>query len=105
MLIQIIRNWLAINVPQFPNIVIAESGESLGWYLGRHSPTLSFTAPVKKFVHRIHEICLGKAPAAVAVIRYNQRLVPVLSYVARFAIPPEALKIQSLAHRALHSIL
>ena len=105
LLIQSIRNWLAINVPQFANIVIAESGKFLGWHLGRHSAILSFAAPIKKFVHRVHEICLGKAPAAVAVIRYNQRVVPVLSYVAQFAIPPEIYKIQSLAHRAVHSIL
>ena len=105
LLMRSIRNWLAINVPQFSIIVIAESGKFLGWHLGRHSATLSYAAPIKKFVHRVHEICLGKAPAAVAVIRYNQRVVPVLSYVAQFVVPPDSYKIQSLAHRALHSIL
>ena len=66
---------------------------------------MSLAAPIKKFVNRVHEICLGKAPAAVAVIRYNKRVVPVLSYVSQFAVPPDSYKLQSLAHRSLHSIL
>jgi len=105
LLIQSIRNWLAVNVPQFSNIVIAESGKFLGWHLGRHAATLSFAAPIKKYANRVHEICNGKSPAAVAVIRYNQRVVPVLSYVSQFAVPPDSYQIQSLAHRSLHSIL
>ena len=105
LLTQSIRSWLAINVPQFSNIVIEESGRFLGWHLGRHFATLSYAAPIKKFVQRVHEFCLGKAPAAVAVIRYNQRVVPVLSYVAQFAVPPDSYKVQSLVHRAMHFIL
>ena len=72
LLIHCISNWLAINVLQFTDIVIAESGKFLGWHLGRQSATLAFPAPIKKFVNRVHEICLGKAPAAVAVIRCDQ---------------------------------
>ena len=48
---------------------------------------------------------MGRAPAAVALIRYNQRAVPVLSYVSQFAIPPSVYNIESLAHRSVHSIL
>ena len=58
-----------------------------------------------KFLYKVHELCLGKAPDAVALIRYNQGVVPVLSYVAQIAIPPDSYNVQSLAHRALHSIL
>ena len=105
LLIQSIRNWLAVNVPQFSNIVIAESGKCLGWHLGRHSAILSYAAPIKKFTNRVQEICLGKAPAAVALVRYSQRAVPVLSYVAQFAVPPDSYKVSSLAHRSVHSIL
>ena len=77
LLIQSIRDWLTINVLQFANIVISESGKFLGWHLGRHSATLSFAAPIKKFVHRVQEVCLGKAPAVEALFRYNQRVVLV----------------------------
>ena len=69
LLIQSIRNWLAVNVPQFSNIVIAESGKFLGWHLGRHSAILSYAALIKKFANRVQGICLGKAPAAVALVR------------------------------------
>ena len=61
--------------------------------------------PIKKFVNRVHEVSIGKAPAAVVVIRYNQRVLPVFSYVSQFAIPLVAFKIHALAHRSLHSIL
>ena len=105
LLILSIRNWLAVNVPQFVDIVIAESGKFLGWHLGRHSATLSYAAPIKKFSQRVQEICLGKAPAATSLVRFNQRVVPVLSYVAQFAVPPLSYKLSALAHSAVHSIL
>jgi len=53
----------------------------------------------------VQEICLGRAPAAAAIVRYNQRAIPVLSYVAQFAVPPESYKISALAHRSIQSIL
>lgn len=48
---------------------------------------------------------MGKAPAAVFIIRYNQRVPTVLSYVLQFAEPPSAYNLESLAHRSVHSIL
>ena len=66
---------------------------------------MSFAAPIKKFVNRVHEICLGKALAAVALIRYNRRVLFVLSYVSEFAIPPVSFNVQALAHRSLHYTL
>ena len=51
------------------------------------------------------EIVSGKAPAASSIIRYNQRGPAVLSYVSQFAEPPAVCGLESLAHRAIHSIL
>ena len=86
--------------------MFAESGEFLGWHLGRHSAILSYAAPIQKFTHRVQETCLGKAPAAAAaLVRYSQGAVPVLSYVAQFAVPPDSYKVSSLAHSSVHSIL
>ena len=104
-LVASIRNWLIINLPAFKDIIIAESGQFLGWYLGRQSATLSFAAPVKKSVNRVHEIVMGSAPSTVSIIRYNQRAVPVLSYVSKFTIPPQSVNLEALAHRSIHSIL
>ena len=80
-----------MNVPEFSNIIIAASGKFLGWQLGRHSNSLSFAAPIKKFSNRVQEIVMGKAPAATAIIRYNQRGPSVLSYVSQFAAPPRGI--------------
>ena len=68
-LTQSIMSWLSINVPQLVDSIISDSGKFLGWYLGRQAATLSFAAPIQKFVKRVHEICLGKAPAVVVMIR------------------------------------
>ena len=75
-LIQGIRHWLSINVPQFADIMIPNSGKFLRWHLGRQAATLCFAAPIENFANRVHEICLGKAPAAVAMIRYDERVLP-----------------------------
>ena len=69
-LCQSTRSWLSINVPDFSDIIIADSGKFLGWHLGSQAATRSSSAPIKKFVNRVHGICLGKAPAAVSLIRY-----------------------------------
>ena len=105
LLCQSIRSWLSTNVPEFSDIIIAESGKFLGWHLGTQADTRSFSAPIKKFVNRVHEVCLGKAPAAVSMIRYNQRILLVLSYASQFAIPPDSFRVNALAHRSIHSIL
>ena len=104
-LVSAIRAWLLVNVPEFADVIIASSGKFLGWHLGRQSDVLSFAAPIKKFANRVHEIVAGKAPAAPSIIRYNQRVPTVLSYVSQFAEPPEEYNVASLAHWAVHCIL
>jgi len=104
-LVSAIRAWLVVNVPEFADVIIASSGKFLGWHLGRASNVLSFAAPIKKFANRVHEIVAGKAPAAPSIIRYNQRVPTVLSYVSQFAEPPSEYNVEALAHWAVHSIL
>ena len=60
--------------------------------------------PIQKFANRVQGICLWRAPAA-ALVRYNQRVVPVLSYVAQFAVRPDSYKLSALAHSSVLSIL
>ena len=104
-LVNSIRAWLSVNVPEFVDIIIANSGKFLGWHLGRQGAVLSFAAPIKKFSDRVHEIVAGKAPAAPAIIRYNQRGPSVFSYVCQFAEPPSEYNVEALAHWAVHCIL
>ncbi len=104
-LVQAIRAWLLVNTPEFADFAIQASGKYLGWHLGVNAVNISFVAPVNKFVNRIEEICLGRAPTIPSVLRYNQRAVSVLSYVAQFAVPPATSKLASLGQWAVHRIL
>ena len=101
-LISAIRNWLVVNVPEFAEIAIADSGFFLGWHLGRLGNIVSYAAPIKKFGNRAAEIVAGKAPATSSIVRYNQRGPSVLSYVAQFAGPPDEYNLEALAHGAIH---
>ena len=83
-----IRNWLVENIPEFSEFAICSYGKYLGWWLGVDSVNISYKAPLVKFVHRGEEVVGGKAPATTSIVRYNQRCIPVLSYVAQFAPPP-----------------
>ena len=104
-LVASIKEWLAVDVPEFANIIIDAPGPFLGWQLGRQSALLSFSAPITKFTNRVQEIVMGKAPARTSIIRFNQRGPAVLSYVSQFAEPHEEYNPAALAHRAIHSIL
>ena len=58
-----------------------------------------------KFVHRVEEVVEGKAPAAASIVRYNQRALPVLSYVSQFSPPPLTADVPGLARGAIHKII
>ena len=47
----------------------------------------------------------GDAPAAVSIVRYNQRAVPVLSHLAQFAYPDRSADIARREHLAIHKVL
>ena len=66
------------------------------------SPLLTLS---KKYSSRVLSICEGKAPSTVSILRYNERAVSVLSYVAQFASPPEYFRIDLKEQHALHKIL
>ena len=83
-----IRNWLVENMPECSEFAICAYGKYLGWWLGVDSVNISYKAPLVTFVHRGEEGVGGKAPATTSIVRYNQRCIPVLSYVAQFAPPP-----------------
>ena len=98
-----VKLWLREHIPEFAEFQIAASGKYLGWHLGVDSATLSFHDPLAKFNKRVLEIADGKAPSTVAFLRYNERAVSVLSYVAQFAIPPSDLG--KLEYQARHKLL
>ena len=100
-----IRNWLREHVPELVDFKIKSSGKYLGWILGVDSCKRSYEAPLAKFRDRVLEVCSGDAPSTVAILRYNQRAVTVLSYVAQFSPPPCERSIAELSHNAVHKVL
>ena len=104
-LVQAIRSWLRVHVPEFAEFAIATSGKYLGWFLGNESVQLSFQGPFEKFNSRVQEVVDGNAPAPLAIMRYNQRAVPVLSYVSQFASPFSHFDVADKEQNAIHRIL
>ena len=54
---------------------------------------------------RIHEVVEGKAPSTTSICRYNQRVVPVLSFVSQFACPAPEPNLEDLDQWAVLEIL
>lgn len=69
-LIHAAKLWLMDNDPECYDFLISSSGKYWGWYIGMDSASLSFQDPIKKFVHRIHEVVAGSAPATIVILRY-----------------------------------
>ena len=100
-----VRRWLRDHIPEFSEIKISSAGKYLGWHLGLEGSQLSWLAPLTKFQARVSEIAKGHAPATVALQRYNQRAVTVVSYVAQFALPLISTNIEAKEQQAIHKIL
>ena len=78
-LIEAIRVWLAAHVPGFVSIRIESHGKYLGWHVGDSDVFHSFRSPVSKYKKRVVDIVEGAAAVFLALQRYNQRAVTVLS--------------------------
>ena len=85
--------------------LVQSSGKYLGWFLGADGVQNSFKEPLEKVVQRVHEVTEGNAPAASSIIRFNQRVAPVLSYVSQFSPPPIDKNIPELSQWSIHKIL
>ena len=102
-------------MPEFKHFKIASSGKYLGWVLSRNGIMLPFEAPLAKFKERVQDVVSGNASAPCAILRYNQRWAPVLSYVAQFAHPERknknnnngqhSIDIPAREQNAIHRIL
>ena len=97
-----IRRWLRRHAPSSENMRIESSGKYLGWALGRDGHVQSFKGPIDKYRDRVLEVVAGNAPATQAILRYNQRAVPVLSFVSQFAPPPPSFDLPALEQTAIH---
>ena len=104
-IVNAIKAWLAHNVPDFKDFLISSSGKYLGWFLGVGSAKLSWQDPLQKFTDRVQEIVNANAPATTAILRFNQRAVPVLSFVSQFSNPPVSADLPKLDQWSVHKLL
>ena len=103
--IQAIRNWLKENIPEWANFQISDVGKYLGVWLGVRGDLKTYEAPGQKFQCRAEEIFGGGAPALPSLLRFNERAVPVFSYVAQVFAPRDWKKMYRFEQNAVHKVL
>jgi len=100
-----IRGWLARNIPEWKDFQIVSVAKYLGVFIGRGGAIATFAAPVNKFLDRVEEVAGTSAPALGSILRYNERVATVLSYVSQFVAYPDQPGLAALEQRAVHKIL
>ena len=88
--IQIVRAWLAANIPDWADFHITNHAKCLGFFLGPTAGSQQYVEAVAKFKHRIDMIHSSGISAIEAIKQYNTRAVPVLGYIAQLVDPPHS---------------
>ncbi len=73
--------------------------------MGRNAPALTLQGPCDKFLSRVEELSNAQAPMLGTVLRYNERVASVFSYVAQVTDLPDPNSIASLEQRGIHKAL
>ena len=100
-----IQEWLRENIPEWKDFQIVPAGKYLGVVLGRRGEELTFEGPFEKFQDRIIDLADSTAPTLPTVLRYNERVVSVFSYISQLVPPPRSFNLSSLEQRCIHKIL
>ena len=103
--IQGIKGWLADKIPEWKDFAVVDTGKYLGIWLGVRAGEMTWKAPTRKYGERILEIYEGGASALPSILRYNERALPVFSFIAQIFPPHESVNISSLEQRGIHKIL
>ena len=86
------RVALADVCPSWLEFAFKPSSKFLGWLLGPEaSPEEQWREAVLTFLSRTESIAATDAPAIINCRLYNQRAVPVLSYLPLFGVAPQSL--------------
>ena len=93
-----IKAWLASNIPDWKDFHIVDTGKYLGIWLGKHAAQKTWEAPTRKYKQRVLEVFEGNAPSLPSVLLYNERVLPVFSYIAQVFHPPGKFDIKALEH-------
>ena len=101
--IDAIRNWLQLNLPQWTQVKIQDQAKYLGFILGPKAGESSWHAPFAKFKDRVSAIALATKGPTINLHTYNSLAVPVLSYICQL-LPPTNSMLEFELH-AFHKIL
>ena len=104
-LVVAIRAWLRDNIPAWGDFQIVDTAKYLGVWIGRRGKQLTWTAPLAKFKTRVAEFFEGNAPSLQSVLRYNERALPVFSYVSQVCLPPLEFDMRATEQGSIHKIL
>ncbi len=102
---QAIRNWLIANIPDWKDFQIVGAAKYLGVFLGHNAPALTFQGPTEKYLARVEELSSTQAPSLGTILRYNERVASVFSYVAQVTEHPDPKNFKSLEQRGVHKVL
>ena len=101
---QAIAHWLSVEIPARKNMQIVDKGKYLGVYLGVGGCEKTFTACEQKHLNRCFDISLSVASALLAIVKYNERAVPVFSYVSQVLLHPDIPRLKRLEQRGIHKV-
>ena len=96
---QAIANWLSVEIPDWKNMQIVDSGKYLGVYLGGAGSEKTLKICEDKYLSRCFDISLSTATALPTIVRYSERAVPVFSYVSQVLLHPDTPRLKRLEQR------
>ena len=102
--VELFRDWLCANLPEWGSMAVVASGKYLGFALGPGAGASSWSGPIAKWRWRVSSISAEGFAPSVGTLCYNFRSLPVLGYVAQLLPPPaDLLRLELDAeHRILH---
>jgi hypothetical protein len=86
--LELIRQWLAVHIPDWKHMKIQGSAKYLGMHLGPEAGAVQWDKPIEKFNGRVSEINSTSGPISFAIRQFNCKAVPVLGYKAQMVSPP-----------------
>ena len=100
-----IRQWLVQNIPEWQDFQIVPAAKYLGVFLGVDAASITFREPTHKYFDRVEQVSCSVAPSLGSILRYNERVVTVFSYVSQFVQVPDTKALGALEQRGVHKIL
>ena len=100
-----VRNWLAANIPEWKDFQIVSAGKYLGVYLGKEGAEITYSKISDKYLERCNELTEGVAPPLPTIIKYNERVATVFSYVSQVILPPAVGRLADIEQRGVHKML